>query len=346
MALSLFWQAVILALIQGVTELFPVSSLGHAVVVPDILGWTISQDESTWLPFLVIMHLGTAVALLLFFWRDWFDFAMAVLLNRGPRPAQERRLFWRVVVATIPALILGAALGHVLRHVFAAPEIACGFLKVNGLMLFCAERFDKLNLTQRLGFGTVGAVIVAILIYFVLRNESKGEIICVAGGIVAGMLALAFFVVGLQRSATKGIDALGWVDAIVIGLFQSLALIPGISRSGSTMVGGFRAGLNHEDAARFSFLTATPIILAATVFEAPKILKHHAAAGAAAAANGGHSMLTLALIAGVVAGIAAYASVWALMRWFKRHEFKAFDPFAYYCVGAGALALVIEVFLT
>jgi len=285
MALSLLWQAVILALIQGVTELFPVSSLGHAVVVPDLLKWTISQNEETWLPFLVIMHLGTAVALLLFFWRDWFDFLMAVVFNNGPRAAQERRLFWRVAAATAPAVVLGALLEKVLRHVFASPQIACFFLIINGVMLFAAER--------------------------------------------------------MKRTQTKSIDALTFIDALIIGLMQCLALIPGISRSGSTMVGGFRVGLNHEDAARFSFLTATPIILAAAVYEAPKLLKHHQAA----AASGQHSMLGLAVIAGVISGMAAYASVWALMRWFKRHEFKAFDPFAIYCVGAGALALLAELFL-
>ncbi len=276
------WQVIVLALIQGVTELFPVSSLGHAVVLPDILGWNIHQDDETWLPFLVVMHLGTAIALLLFFWKDWFDFGMAVVFNRGPRPKEERRLFWRVVVATIPAVVLGALLEKLLRHVFAAPEIACGFLIVNGVMLFVAER--------------------------------------------------------MRREATKSIDALTWTDALVIGFMQCLALVPGISRSGSTMVGGFRVGLNHEDAARFSFLTATPIIIGATVYEAPKLIKHRAQFGG--------NMLEMSIIAGIVAGIAAFLSVWALMRWFKRHEFKAFDPFAFYCVGAGALALVVEVFLT
>ncbi len=276
------WQVIILALIQGVTELFPVSSLGHAVILPDIFGWNLHQDDETWLPFLVVMHLGTAIALLLFFWKDWFDFGMAVVFNRGPRPAEERRLFWRVVVATIPAVILGAALEKVLKHVFAAPEIVCGFLILNGVMLFVAER--------------------------------------------------------MKRAETKSIDAMTFKDAIIVGLMQCLALIPGISRSGSTMVGGFRVGLNHEDAARFSFLTATPIIIGATVFELPKLLKHHAAVGGNA--------LEMSIIAGVVSGVAAFASVWALMRWFKRHEFKAFDPFAFYCVGAGILFLVIEVFLT
>jgi len=269
------WQVVVLALIQGVTELFPVSSLGHAVILPDLLGWNIRQDDETWLPFLVVMHLGTALALLLYFWRDWFDFAMAVLANRGPRPAEERRLFWRVVVATIPAVILGAALEKVLRHVFASPSIACVFLVLNGGMLYVADR--------------------------------------------------------MKRSGTKSIDALTWVDAIIIGLMQCLALIPGISRSGSTMVGGYRVGLNHEDAARFSFLTATPIIIGATVFELPKLLKTHAQ-------YGGH-MLQSSIIAGAVSGVAAFVSVWVLMRWFKQHEVKGFTPFAIYCIFAGALAL-------
>jgi undecaprenyl-diphosphatase len=285
MTLSLFWQAILLALIQGVTELFPVSSLGHAVILPDLFSWTISQDEETWLPFLVVMHLGTAVALLIYFWRDWFDFGMAVVFNKGPRPAEERRLFWRVVVATIPAVILGGIFEKNLRHLFSSDTvwIVCIFLMVNGVILFAADR--------------------------------------------------------IKRPAEKSIDALTWKDALIIGLWQCGALIPGISRSGTTMVGGFRAGLNHADAARFSFLTATPIILGATALELPKLLKHHQKV---ATATSGMSMLELSLIAGVVAGIAAYAALWALMRWFKRHDFKAFDPFAFYCLGAGLLFLVIE----
>ncbi len=269
------WQVVLLALIQGVTELFPVSSLGHAVILPDLLHWKIGQDDENWLPFLVVMHLGTAIALLLFFWRTWLDFALAVLANRGPRSREERRLFWRVVVATIPAVILGAVLEKPLRHVFASATIACVFLILNGVMLYVADR--------------------------------------------------------MKRDGGKSIDQLSWTDAVIIGLMQCLALIPGISRSGSTMVGGYRVGLNHEDAARFSFLTATPIILGATVFELPKLLKSHAA-------HGGH-MLQNSVIAGVVAGVAAYVSVWILMRWFKQHEVKGFTPFALYCVFAGVLAL-------
>ena len=114
-----------------------------------------------------------------------------------------------------------------------------------------------------------------------------------------------------------------------VGVCQCFALIPGISRSGMTMAGGFLSGLDHQNAARFSFLTATPIILGATVLEVPKLQK-----------AGGH-LGGVAWGAGLIAGVVAYVSVWALMRWFRRTEFKAFDPFAIYCWVAGALSLAL-----
>jgi undecaprenyl-diphosphatase len=268
-------QAIILAIVQGITELFPISSLGHAVVMPALLGWNIDENGEGFLPFLVVMHLGTAIALLVYFWRDWWDFAMAVLVRRGPKAQAERRLFWRVVIATIPAVIVGFVLEKQLKHIFGAPLIAAGFLIVNGVMLFVAERW-------------------------------KGR-------------------------AARGLDQLGWLDALIIGVWQCLALIPGLSRSGATMAGGYLAGLDHEDAARFSFLTATPIILGATVLEAPKLLHH----------GGGFS--GVAILAGAVAGAVAFVSVAALMRWFKTHEVRGFDPFAFYCwlAGAGSIALLL-----
>jgi undecaprenyl-diphosphatase len=274
-------QAIILAIVQGITELFPISSLGHAVIMPKLLGWNVDQSSDDFLPVLVVMHLGTAVALLLYFWRDWFDFLMAVVFRRGPRAAQESRLFWKVVVATIPAIILGAGLEHILRGLFGSAIYTAGFLIANGVMLFVADRW--------------------------------------------------------RRGTERSIDNLRWGDALVIGLWQCLALIPGFSRSGATMAGGYLAGLKHEDAARFSFLTATPIIIAATVFELPKLLHHHGASGHA---GFGH----VAILAGVVAGVVAFISVAALMRWFRAHEEKGgFTPFAIYCVlaGAGSLAWML-----
>jgi undecaprenyl-diphosphatase len=166
-----------------------------------------------------------------------------------------------------------------LKHIFGAPLIAAGFLILNGLMLFVAERW-------------------------------KGR-------------------------AARSLDQLRWFDAVLIGLWQCLALIPGLSRSGATMAGGYLTGLDHEDAARFSFLTATPIILGATVLEAPKLLHH-----GPLSAGGGHGFSGVAILAGAVAGVVAFVSVAALMRWFKSHEVRGFDPFAIYCwlAGAGSIA--------
>lgn len=265
-------QAIILAIVQGITELFPISSLGHAVVLPAVLGWSVDENAEGFLPFLVVMHLGTALALLLYFWRSWLDFASAVLIRRGPRAEAERRLFLRVVVATIPAAVIGLLFEHMLRKGFGAPKLAAAFLIVNGVMLFVVERW-------------------------------KGRTV-------------------------RSLDRLRWIDAVVIGFCQCLALIPGLSRSGATMAGGYLAGLDHEDSARFSLLTATPIILAAGVLEAPKLL-HHGAAG----------FSETAILAGVVAGVMAFLSTAALMRWFRGHETRGFDPFAYYCWFAGAASL-------
>ena len=265
-------QAVVMAILQGVTELFPVSSLGHAVIAPALLGWRdLDQSSDAFLPFLAVMHLGTALALLAYFWRDWLGFAASVLrLNRSAQAAGDRRLFWRVVVATIPAVVVGFAFEKILRQGFAAPPLAAAFLIVNGAMLFLADR--------------------------------------------------------LRRGGAKPLSALSWLDAAIIGLWQCLALVPGLSRSGATMAGGHLQGLAHEDAARFSFLTATPIILGATALEAPKLI-HHAHIGA------------LALLAGGVAGVTAFISTAILMRWFRGRESHGFAPFAVYCASAGVLSL-------
>jgi undecaprenyl-diphosphatase len=268
-------QAIILAIVQGITELFPISSLAHAVLLPALLGWKVDEGAEGFLPFLVVMHLGTALALILYFWRDWLSFATAVLVRRGPRAEAERRIFWRVVVATLPAVIVGFLLEKVLKQAFGAPVLAAGFLIANGVMLFVAERLKG-------------------------RHE-------------------------------RALSRLRWSDAAVIGCCQCLALIPGFSRSGATMAGGYLSGLNHEDAARFSFLTATPIILGAAVLEAPKLIKHH------------DSFSGVAILAGAVAGVAAFLSTVLLMRWFKQPEVKGFDPFAIYCAlaGAGSLAWLL-----
>lgn len=268
-------QTLAVAALQGVSELFPISSLGHAVLVPAVLGWNVDENSNAFLPFLVVLHLGTAVALLAFFWRDW-----AVLLSaaagRGPVEgrAENRRLLLLLVAATVPAALIGFVLEKKLQGLFGAPAIAALFLMVNGLILFVGEQ----------------------------RRRKAGF-----------------------RTASQ----LGVVEALGIGVWQSMALIPGISRSGATMVGGLLFGLRHEDAARFSFLLATPIIAGAGLLEVPKLVR-----------GGAGGNLDLILLSGVVAGVVAYLSVAFLMRYFQRREVDSLNPFAYYSWAVGAFALI------
>src|ERR1700722_16234374 len=175
-------QALIIAVLQGATELFPVSSLGHAVVLPRLLGWNIDQHSPQFLPFLVVLHLGTALALLLYFWRDWLALLLA-LLGGGPveERAATRRLLGLIVIGTLPAVVVGYVFRKFLGDLFGTPTVAAIFLIVNGFVLFAGER---------------------------LRQRPRG-----------GQL-----------------DELTWTGALAIGFWQCTALLPGISRSGATMV--------------------------------------------------------------------------------------------------------------
>ncbi len=267
-------QSIIIAVLQGATELFPVSSLGHAVILPKIFGWSLDQKAPEFLPFLVVLHLGTAAALLIYFWRDWLGFAQGVF-GIGKNVKIERRTFMLVCVATLPAVVLGFALEHILRGFFGAPALAAAFLIVNGFILFIGER--------------------------------------------------------IKHSGRKSLDKVSWKAALVIGACQALALIPGISRSGATMVGGLMSGLTHKESARFSFLLATPVIAGAGVLEVPKLLK----------LKGAVSLdINMMVLAGLVAGVTAYLVTALLMRYFKKNEVEALDPFAWYCWVAGAGSLI------
>jgi undecaprenyl-diphosphatase len=270
-------QSLLIAILQGATELFPISSLGHAVVVPALLGWNAVTSGEAFLPFLVLLHTGTAVALFLYFWRDWRGL-LTGLLGQGSetRVREARRMLLLIVVATIPAVILGFAFNKFLKSLFAAPIVAAGFLVLNGLVLLAGER---------------------------LRGRTA----------VAG---------------PKALTHLSLTDALAIGAWQCGALFPGISRAGTTIIGGLLRGLDHESAAHFSFLIALPIILGATVLEVPHLLHAGVAPG----------VFTQALIAAVVAGITAFLSTAFLMRWFHDHDRWALDPFAYYCLVFGVAA--------
>ena len=269
-------EAMLIAILQGATELFPVSSLGHAVVVPALVHSGIDQASPDFLPFLVMLHLGTAVALLGYFWRDWWALLIGVLgLTRDNAAVNEaRQVFVLIVAATLPAVIAGAALEHLLRGLFGAPVIAAVFLAANGVLLLFGERVRSLG--------------------------------------------------------HRPLSTLTLRDAVVIGCWQCTALIPGVSRSGATIVGALLRGIDHEGAAHFSFLIATPIILGATVLEVPKLLRGTVAPG----------VLEVSALAAIVAGITAFLSTMFLMRYFRRNEEWALNPFGYYCLvfGVGAAA--------
>ena len=286
-----FFQAIVLGLLQGVTELFPVSSLGHSVILPQLLGWTDvvaaqSAAESYFLALLVGLHVATALALVAFYRDTWARIIRGVLTSLGTRriDTPDQRLGWLLIVATIPAGLAGLLLEHSLRVVFAKPLAAAGFLVVNGLILLGGEWVRR-----RAGRRPAGHAHRAV------PDSSR-------------------------------LDSLGYRVAATVGVAQAFALLPGISRSGITMVAGLVRGLDHEDSARFSFLLATPIILAAGLYKLPDLLGHN-----------GDGVRPQILVGSVAAGLAAYLSVRFLTRYFTA---RTLTPFAIYCFVAGLLCVV------
>jgi len=275
------FQSLVLALLQGVTELFPVSSLGHTVVLPRLLGWSIDQHDPSFLAFVVLLHVGTAGALVAYFWHDWWRIVTAVVASviAGRLSGSlDERLGWMLVAGTIPAGLVGLLLEGPVRALFASPRIAASFLIANGVIMFVGER--------------------------------------------ARRRAVAF------DAGRTGLEQLALPAALAIGAVQALALLPGISRSGSTIVAGLLVNLKHEAAARFSFLLATPIIAAAGILQVPRLF-----------AASARPRLLVFLLGGLVAALAAFLSVAFLMRYFR---IGRLDPFALYCIvfGAGALVLL------
>ncbi len=290
------WQALLFALLQGVTELFPVSSLGHAVIIPNLLNWSFRTSSAEFVPFLVLLHLGTAAALLFLYRDDWPGIIAGFFraAARGRIRGDSERLAYLIVVGSVPAGIIGFLLEKPLKALFANPRAAAAFLIVNGGLLLGAEFLRRGS--ERRAIATAGS----------LRGD--------AGNAHHDL-----------ESQFAEVSQLTFRQAFVVGIFQALALLPGISRSGVTMGGGLLAGLRHEEAARFSFLLATPIILAAGVLEVPQLFDHPAPLGVFAAAA-------------VVAGLAAYGSARFLLRYFR---FGRLDPYAYYCAALGVLALLL-----
>ena len=281
-----YLEAIVVGAFQGVTELFPVSSLGHSVLIPALVGgeWArdlnVSAPESPYLAFIVGLHVATAAALLLFFWRDWIriigGFVTSIRHRRMQTP--DERLAWLIIIGTIPVGVAGLLLEHLFRTTLGRPIPAAAFLIANGVVLFVGER---------------------------LRRKAEATDEADADARLAKM------------SIGRG---------TLIGAAQVLALLPGISRSGVTMVAGLLRGLSHEDAARFSFLLATPVILAAGVLKIPDLFGPLGA--------GIHGQVLAGSIASFVS---AYLAVRFLTRYFHTHTLT---PFAIYCAIAGTASLI------
>ncbi len=291
-------QVIVLALLQGVAELFPISSLGHTVILPALLRWNIDQTAPSYLAFVVLLHFGTAAALFVFYWRDWLRLLRVLFasLARGKLSDDpDERFIWLIVVGTLPAAVLAILFQEALRSNFGNPRAAAALLAVNGLLMLGGEALRR---RQRAGEATASAGTTGTV-------GKEGD----------------------REREYKDVDRLGWRGAIIVGLFQSLALLPGISRSGATMVGGLALGLRHHEAARYTFMLATPIIAAASIKTAPDLV------GPAARGILGYAVLGCLLSAG-----AAYLSVRFLDRYFRTNRL---DPFAYYCLVAGIAALAL-----
>jgi undecaprenyl-diphosphatase len=290
-----YLQAIVMGLVQGVTELFPVSSLGHGVLLPGLLGWhnlvsSQTQAQSFFLVFLVGLHVGTALGLIVFYRATWARLLRGLAQQLRGVTEHGAASLWRIsdastnadyrllfilAVGSIPVGVAGVLLEKPLRELFATPLAAALFLSVNGLILIVGERLRR----------------------------SRG-----------------------RHARFHTLDQLTPANALTIGAAQILALFAGISRSGVTMVAGLSRGLDHEDAANFSFLLATPVILLAGLYKLPSLLGHL-----------GHGVRSQTLVGAVCAGVAAYVAVRFLTRWFTT---RTLTPFGIYCLVAGLACVV------
>src|SRR6202521_520147 len=281
-------QALFMGLLQGATELFPVSSLGHAVLIPSLLHWRFKQSDPSFVPFLVLLHLGTAGALLVIYRNEWVSiikgFFTAAVRGRIDTPPQ--RLAMLLMVGTIPAAILGVFLESRIKSLFASPYVAAGFLVVNGLLMLAFEQLRR-------------------------RAERRA--------------ALDSKPRAVQEESFAEAEHISFRAAALVGACQALAFLPGISRSGVTIGGGLLAGLRHQEAARFSFLLATPVILGAGVLEVPQLLSGNVPVGEYVASA-------------VLSGAAAYGSARFLLRYFQSGRL---DPYGIYCIAAGLVSLAL-----
>ncbi|MGH2465533.1 MAG: undecaprenyl-diphosphate phosphatase [Candidatus Limnocylindrales bacterium] len=274
--MDITFQALIMGIVQGLTEFLPVSSSGHLVIVPYLLGWT--DPFITSLAFSVMLHLGTLVALLVYFRADWLAIipaGIAALRERSFGTDPNRKLAWLLVVATIPAVIAGPILN------------------------------DRLEAAVRTAEDVAVAIVVGAAILWLADQVG---------------------------SKASGLERISFRLAVVLGLAQSIALVPGISRAGITISAGLFAGLTREAAARFSFLMATPIIAGAGLFEARNLVTGQAGVPLQV------GPLAVGMIAAVVAGLAA---IYLMLRYVRTRSYLVFVA-----ERVAIAALVLVVFLS
>jgi undecaprenyl-diphosphatase len=330
-------EAGVIGLLQGITELFPISSLGHAVLIPALVGGTWAQDldvsksESPYLAFIVGLHVATATAMIVYFWRDWLRIIRAFFVSLGhviaPAPGTSRfqpqntdqTLAWMIILATIPVGLAGLALEHDFRVYFSKPVLTSCFLFVNGLILLAGERARRRRADMEA--QEMAADLQAV------SERQKAAVAAGAGGggrHSSGQRALK------QQHASLAVESdrrivrrCGWLGSFLLGAVQILALLPGISRDGIVMVSGMFRGLSRQDAARFSFLLSAPVILAAGVLKIPDLTGPLGA--------GIHGPI---LFGSLLSFVAAFGSLRFLMRYFSDPR-RTLTPFAIYCLIAG-----------
>ena len=336
-----YLEAAVVGLIQGVTELFPVSSLGHNVLIPALIGgsWasdlSVAKSESPYLAFIVGLHVATAIALLIYFWRDWIRIIRGFGTSLRDRQVQttDQKLAWMVILATIPVGLVGLFFEHEFRVLFGKPIRAAIFLVLNGLILYAGEKFRtrkslradqelaelrkreaseaELGTTARAGGSRAGA--------------PQAAVPHAAGSHASGHRAARQLELSQAMQSDERVAKAGFLQALVIGSAQVLALLAGISRDGVTMVAGMGRGLSREDAARFAFLLATPVILAAGVLKYGDLIQK------------GHGIYGPILVGSVLSGVGAYVSVRFLVKYFQT---RTLTPFAIYCVVFGVASII------
>jgi undecaprenyl-diphosphatase len=351
-----YLEASVVGLIQGVTELFPVSSLGHNVLIPALVGGSWATDlnvatpESPYLAFIVGLHVATALGMMVYFWRDWVRIIKGFFssLRNARIETVDERLAWMLIVATIPVGIAGLAFEHMFRVLFGKPILAAVFLVCNGAILFSGEKFrsraskaadaalaartapsasPEERLATPAAASASGAPLTPDPALAMAPPAAPGG--PAAGGQapnVSGQRAVRQQEIARAIEADQRLSVVGYGQALIIGSAQVLALLAGISRDGVVMVTGMFRGLSRQDAARFSFLLSTPVILAAGVLKVGDLTGPL-----------GDGIRGQVLVASILSGVGAYLSVRFLMRYLQT---RTLIPFAIYCAVFGLGSII------